>query len=193
VIVLNAQMAEQISERIHGLARRIDDMTPVARDFGAHMIRVWSLKFPRVPGTESGPAGEPPAVKSGALKNSLHYEVKSGGDELEAGSTEPHAAIQHAGGTIRPRNKRALTVPINAEAYGKRARDFADLFRIPPGPGEESEDLGILAVRRGDDIVPMFALRGKVTLPARPWLIVYPDDWDYLGESMERHIAGGAA
>lgn len=193
MIVLDAKALEETAERIHGLARRIDDLTPVARDFGGHMIRAWSLRFPRLPEHTAAPAGGPPAVQSGALKNSLHYEVKSGGDEVEAGSTEPHAAIQHRGDPIRPRRAKALTVPISPEAYGKRARDFADIFRIPAKPGQEPEDLGILAVERGDEVVPLFALRGSVRLPARPWLVVLQDDWDYLGESMERHIQEATA
>lgn len=177
-----------VEKRLRRIARQIQDMTPVARDFGGHMVRAWSLRFPRLPGHSSAPAGGPPGVQSGALKNSLHYEVRSGGDTLEAGSTEPHAAMQHTGGTIRPKRAKALTVPIADEAYGRRARDFPDIFRIPAAPGEEAQDLGILAVERGDEIVPLFALRTSVRLPARPWLIVEPDDWDYLAESMTRHL-----
>lgn len=183
----------EMERELRGMAGRIKDMAPVAEDFGAHMVRTWTLKFPRTPGHTPSQPGEPPAWQSGGLSGSLTHQLRAGGEAVEMGTAEKHGAIQHFGGEIRPRRARALTVPIAEQSYGKRARDFKDLFRIPPGEGEEPEDLGVLAQRTASGrIILLFALRGKVTIPARPWRIIYAADLVYLGKRMERHVAAEA-
>lgn len=182
----------KVAREIAKLADRVEDMEPVAEDFGAHMVRSWTLKFPRTPGHEPGPPGGPPAVQAGGLRNSLTYEVEARGDRVRVGTPLKYGGILHRGGEIRPVRRRALTVPISPRSYGKRAKDFGDaLFRIPPKPGQEPEDLGVLAIEEGGDVVPLFALRTKVRIPARPWALIYPEDYDYLERRLKRHVEGG--
>jgi hypothetical protein len=59
--------------------------------------------------------------------------------------------------TIVPTNVAALTIPISAAAYGRRAREFAGLFRI--------KGTNVLALAVNGGVVPMFALVRSVTQP----------------------------
>ena len=52
--------------------------------------------------------------------------------------------------TIVPRRAKALTIPIHAAAYGKRAADIDGLFK--------PKNMNILAVAMSGQLVPMFAL-----------------------------------
>ena len=71
-------------------------------------------------------------------------------------------ALQYYGGTVRPTNKQCLTIPLNAMAYGKSARELAPLIRVKD----------VLFKKIGDgsaaNLVPMFALRKSVTIRPHP-------------------------
>lgn len=61
--------------------------------------------------------------------------------------------------TIRPRFRRALTIPMHRDAYGKKASDFSDLFPV------RKKDSGKAYLARkapGGGLVFMFALVNKV-------------------------------
>ena len=85
---------------------------------------------------------------------------------------------------IRPRNKRALTIPINAVAYGVRAPELADrgwtLFtaKAKDGPGA-----GILFGRksRKGSTVALYLLRTSADIPQDRGLL--PSD-DEMGEAL---------
>ena len=69
---------------------------------------------------------------------------------------------------IRPRRAKALTIPLRAEAYGKRPREFANLsgaalFR-PKGTR-------VLATEEGGRLTPMYALCASVTQRRDPTLL----------------------
>ena len=44
------------------------------------------------------------------------------------GSAHPASRIQELGGVVRPKRRRALTIPLTRLAKNSRARDFTDLF-----------------------------------------------------------------
>ena len=72
---------------------------------------------------------------------------------------------------IRPRRAKALTIPLRAEAYGRRPRELerlsgADLFR-PKGTR-------ILATEEGGRLTPMYALCASVTQRRDPTLLPDP-------------------
>jgi len=70
--------------------------------------------------------------------------------------------------TITPKNAKALTIPIAAVAYGRRARELEhmgfNLFKTSKRNGGKS---GVLyGQREGDDeITPLYALKARVNLP----------------------------
>lgn len=63
--------------------------------------------------------------------------------------------------TIVPKTAKALTIPINAIAYNRRAGQFEGLFRLG-GRGAEGAR-NILAIKNGDTVIPLFLLVRSVT------------------------------
>lgn len=96
--------------------------------------------------------------QTGRLVRSFVVRFSSRNDGFDVGlfSNLPYAAIQERGGVIRPRNARMLTIPLNAIARSRRARDFPKLHR------------------RGNALflgnVAMYALKPMVTIPPTRYL-----------------------
>ncbi len=85
------------------------------------------------------------------------------------------ARIRQTGGTIRPRDAKALTIPLTDEAEGKRAGEFElggqELFILEPQAGDPAT-VGILGYNDPDDdsFHGLYLLRSRVTHPADPYL-----------------------
>lgn len=79
-------------------------------------------------------------------------------------STSPYARIQEEGGTIRPKRKQYLTVPLTAKARARRARNFPGLFVV----GKASKK--ILATKVGRRIQPQYALKKSVRLKGKRYI-----------------------
>lgn len=107
------------------------------------------------------PAGS--GIVGGNLRNSIYMKVI--GNAALIGSNVIYAAIQEFGGVITPVYKKALTIPISPEAYGKRAGDFDNLFML-----ERDGKPPLLVRKNGDEIEPMFVLLKKVEIPKQPYL-----------------------
>lgn len=167
-----------VPEDIRELAERVEEAQPVLEDFGSRLVREMTKSFPQTSSGESSEPGNPPAVQSGDMKNSLTWDASD--EEVEVGTPLVYGEIQHRGGTIEPDEADALTIPVSDEARGKRASDFSDLFFLPSTDQSEDNIIGVLGEGRGEDFEPIFALAEEVTLPERPWLIIKDDDWEYL-------------
>ena len=86
------------------------------------------------------------------------------------------AAQKQFGGTIRPVNAKALTIPVSDEARGKRASEFEsggrELFVLDLG--KDTDTIGLLGYADTDgDFHALFVLRRKVTQAPEPW---WPDE-----------------
>ena len=91
----------------------------------------------------------------------------------------PEGLIHDTGGTIRPKNAKALTIPIAEEAKGKRAREFdlggRDLFVLKSKSGDP-DSIGTLGYSEEDGTFHgLFLLRAKSVIPRDPW---FPTDDD---------------
>jgi len=87
----------------------------------------------------------------------------------------PAGAFKETGGVIRPKYKKALTIPISDEAKRKTYADFVrggrSLFTVR---GKTPDTVGITGYVDGNDkFHPLFALRTKVTQKPDPW---FPPD-----------------
>lgn len=96
--------------------------------------------------------------------------------EAEVSSNQPGAVIKQYGGVIRPKNARALTIPIAKEAYGKRASELEKpdrpLFTWRSKKGNSI--LGYAKVnKRSTALVPLFVLSRRSVQKPDPW---FPDD-----------------
>ena len=109
--------------------------------------------------------------RTGRLENSFSVQVKRGGSGGGAiavvTSNVPYARIHETGGTITPKRASALAIPLTGAArVSGGPRNMAGLF---VAKGKRSG--AVLALRGGGGgIVPQFALRRSVTLPARHYL-----------------------
>jgi phage gpG-like protein len=90
---------------------------------------------------------------------------------LEVGTNHEAAALHQHGGTVRPRNAKALALPLTKEAArAGRARDFPGGLFVLKSKGAHA----FLAERRGkgkrEKLTLHFILLASVTVPARPFL-----------------------
>lgn len=109
---------------------------------------------------------------------SIMTEMKEiNGKKIEVGVLEGEhqwlAGIHEYGCDIKARNVRYLTVPINANAAGKRAREFNDLFVLTSRNGNK-----FLARKAGrnNETELLYWLTEKVTIPERSFLRAGHDD-----------------
>lgn len=135
---------------------------------------------------KAGPPGRPPGKRRSGLYNSIQV-AELGGTRAAVTSNSLYAFKQELGGTIFPRLKKALTVPLNTAAaafsedkgttslrsykFTPRKTKRGDLILI----GGFLQSVGQYKTRGGkrvrvkDESAPVFILRSSVTLPARPY------------------------
>jgi hypothetical protein len=108
------------------------------------------------------------------------------------GTPDIRARIHQEGGTIVPRNAKALAIPINAPE-GERPRDFLrklgekNFFVQRKGDGT-----GIIFQKLpGGQLSPLYVLRKSVTMRKRKFIQMLPENWDYLKSCIIRHILEG--
>ncbi|OES45233.1 hypothetical protein [Domibacillus iocasae] len=98
------------------------------------------------------------------------------------------ANVHEYGLTIKPKKTKALTIPVNPKAHGKRASDFPDLFK-PRGTN-------VLAIPKGkDDFEVLFVLMKSVTIPERSFVRSTFDEkeetwYQFLQQQMNLVLAG---
>lgn len=210
------QISDGAGAKVASLLARIQNPEPALRDFGAYKQRQIVRSMPRMPRAQRSTPGQPPARRSGLLAQRITYEVT--GSTLNVGTYDVRAAILHFGGTIRPRVKKFLAIPVHADAQGKRPKDFGNLELIPrkgkpsllvrwrtkeervdkmhSEAKERIDSKGkayyTRTAKTGMDV--MFVLLKKVTLPPRPFLLWRnPQDENYLVKALQRQIKGASA
>lgn len=119
------------------------------------------------------------ARRSGALIRATTVSTRTiGGDILgrlfvserapagRPGGARPYryAYVHEFGATIRPKRRQYLAIPLNDLARAHRPRDF-DLFVIRSRRGNL-----LLVARAGDGLLPMYVLKKRVRVPARPYM-----------------------
>jgi len=172
---------EKVIKAVDEVGVRARDLRLPLADFGERMVRKISKRL-------SGPALK---ERTGRLKGSLTHEETADTGEISAGGGPgevDYAAIHQYGGTIKPKKRKALTIPFPGGPADKRvplrAADFADTFVAK----------GIIFQKRGeDDIVPLFILKKSVEIPARPYMYAEDSDVAYLNDSIAEFIAGAWA
>lgn len=90
----------------------------------------------------------------------------------------PYALIHETGGTIRPREKQFLTIPLpGALTPSGVLRKSAGELQQNPAPFDTTfiHD-GTIIGERNDKLTPLFILRKKVEIPARRWASSAVDD-----------------
>jgi hypothetical protein len=78
---------------------------------------------------------------------------------------------KHKGGTIRPKNKKCLTIPISNEAVGKTSAEFA----LGGTPLFKPKGMDVIGYSVDGKFKAMFALRTSAVQDPEPW---WPSDSD---------------
>lgn len=183
---------DKFKRGIAALARRVKDLTAVARDVGGHVVARIKRSMPSQ-GEPSGP-GEFPASRHGGrgLRGSVTYNVLDGGAGVEIGTPLVYGGVLHfgtaeyLGGPIRPVNAKALAIPLGEP---RRPRDVSGLTWRPNRPETAARHKrGVLGIGEGEDFEPLFALQTEVTIEPRPWLDLTDEDEEYLYDALEREL-----
>jgi hypothetical protein len=113
------------------------------------------------------------SMRSGALVADIEKSVAVTGDRIgniegTIGSTLPYARIQEYGGTIYPKHAKFLAIPLTA-ALDSRGVPLRQGPRFWQNTFVAKSKAGNLLIfqRRGKDIIPLYVLKDKVTIPAR--------------------------
>ena len=132
--------------------------------------------------TEHNPFGKP----STFWLRMLDGTSQSATAEEAVVSVPYEAGLRSTGGTIRPTGgRKALTIPLAAESYGRSARSFTDLVFVPKHGqdefGEGGEAIGLLIRHTGPDSYQvLYRLVAKVVI--RPDAAVLPTDEAFAAE-----------
>lgn len=112
-------------------------------------------------------------VRTGALLNSVTSSVSESLDGLIVGEVKssgvPYAKIQETGGTIFPKNKQYLAIPIGDNRRGDGLPKITTKDLLAMGKGKSFIAKGIIFLKEGNSIRALFALKKSVTIPARPY------------------------
>lgn len=82
-----------------------------------------------------------------------------------------YAAIHQFGGVIKPVHAKALAIPLTPEARSKSPRDMPGLFVVKKG-----DKVTLCSEDKGGKVKAQYALVKSVTIPARPYIMLQPQD-----------------
>lgn len=139
---------------------------------GCSYLRTEVVKSISASSRAGGPSqpGQPPHADTGHLRRTIFSDVKRSAGEImgRVGTTAVYGAALELGATIRPKTKKALTIPLTKKAGRYPAPKFpAPLELVWP----KSSRHGYLVERSGNQTTMHYLLtRGPVTLAARPYL-----------------------
>jgi hypothetical protein len=177
-----------IPERLRDMARTCEHPRRPLVALGGHWVRRVKKAMPSLGPLQAAPAGMPPGVHTTEYSHSIFYDVPASGEYAKLGSSSERARLLHEGGVIVPRRAQSLTIPIAAESYGKRVRDF---------PGITRTSKATLGFRRpGREPLRLFALAKSATIRPHPHITIEADDWAAFETQLQRDIetaAGGNA
>jgi phage gpG-like protein len=110
---------------------------------------------------KSNSAGPTLVGKTRNLINSIQYKATA--NKALVGSSLKYAKIHHTGGTIKPKKATYLTIPLAKKAAATTARQWENTF-VAKGC--------IFHKKENGDIEPIYALKKKVVIPSRPYMLV---------------------
>jgi len=149
----------------------LEDLNEAIAFDSEEMVRLWILNAAETRHTSAEALGATPTGYLSRAAEQTTSQATSKGAEV----TVRGEIFKRWRGpvTVTPKRARLLTVAINAEAYGKRARDFKNLKLVK---GKSGSLALVKTTGRGKNkkIVPMFALLKKAVLPQDEGLLPGP-------------------
>ena len=108
-----------------------------------------------------------------AAGDSVNHELTGRGVAVNVSQVGIRQRLE--GGVITPKNARALTIPINARAHGKRAREFSDTFILDRSKTGDPETVGIIMQDLGNgQLDPLYVLRTRAEQAPDPDVLPKP-------------------
>lgn len=186
---------EQVGQALLDVRLRAGDLTDPMKRIAAYGVSSTLGRFR----DQAGPDGTPwPASRRGGktLRDSgrLAASIAGRSDARSAvwGTNLAYAAVHQFGGTIRPRDARALAIPIHPSAQGRSPREWPDgeltLIARPGRPPLLVRVIGGEGSRARRRWVLMYVLVRSVTLPARPFLGLSDGDVAVIVDALGDHV-----
>ena len=187
-----------VAKKLMQAARALKAPRKALGEFGGHWQRETKQSMGNKPPGEAAAEGEPPAIHTSEYVHAIIYDVDAAGQELKLGSSHVAARVLNEGGTINARHRRFLAIPIAAESYGKRPRDFRGLTiiaRFRRG-GQTKLLLGRRGAMRNESgrytgergTLPLFVLQPHARIRKHPHILLRASDEEYLGGAIERQL-----
>lgn len=157
-------------------SRLMDRWDRTTRRHALRAVRIWQQQYRGAARTSATATRQ----GTGALRASITQRVaRTAQTTVEAliglyrfgakGKALLYGGVHEEGATIRSSSGKMLAIPLAAvrspSGQAPPPRSFADAFVIRKGPFGSG---GIIARKVGDQIIPLYALRRSVTIPARP-------------------------
>lgn len=146
----------------------------------AAMVRKHLFALGNTRHATAGKLGAAPTNVIGRTAENVAVRQGDGGTEVVV----PHPLFWRAFGdvAIRPKNAKALAIPVSGAAYDKAPRSFTDLFVWKSKKGNK-----FLARRNGERLSLLYLLKDGVTQRKDPSLLPTMDE---LSEAGKQGIAG---
>ncbi|MDR0878939.1 MAG: phage virion morphogenesis protein [Treponema sp.] len=119
--------------------------------------------------------------------------VHSGATWADASTNKKQARLLQEGGTIRPKNARALWIPSGPNTR-KKMKDYGAfspgaLIRAMKADGYTFFKKGkAFIAKKGKDVFMLFIIKDSVTIPARPFLHIDAKDEEFLTKLIQEGI-----
>jgi len=187
VTILHQVDDDRVQELLGRLQRRGDDLRPPLESIGRYMVDT-SIPLTFRSGGRPEPwkpvlRGGKPLLNSRRLQGSITHRVVRG-NELRVGTARRGARLHQLGGTIRPRNARAIAVPLpGTKAAPRRYSRTFILYR------KDGDRIGLIVQKVGrDKLRPLFVLKTQVHIDARPFLVWLSEDVQRAEQVLVRYL-----
>jgi len=186
-----------LRKQLGALLARGQDMKPALREIGEDWVTSVKANLsaggrPRKwPKTSAGDTSR--LIRTRRLYRS--FTARASSDDVMVGTKVRYARLMHFGGVVRPRRSRYLAIPIG-QRRELQAGARAFIRRQPKGSifmTFKSGGRGTIFRRGANGVEAVFALRRKVKLPPRPFLMAQRQDIANFHRILGRHLLGGLA
>jgi hypothetical protein len=136
---MTIDISDMVTPHLQDAQLRLRDTAKLNRAVAEGVLPEFQRRFRELTATNRNRFGVP-----GGFWNRMLATLSAGADAQRGWvRMGREVALRYFGGDVVPRSARLLSIPVTAEAYGKRPRDFQDLAFVPTRNG------GLL-VRRGE-------------------------------------------
>lgn len=102
------------------------------------------------------------------IAQSVHSPKPVGPDEVHVSISHPVFRQKLYGGTIVPKEKQALTIPVHVDAYARRAFQLEEALGVKLFPWRSENDNTFLAAEHAGELTLYYLLKKKVTQKPDP-------------------------